>query len=102
MRPEEGTYLAHRQGNPLLGLLPREHAYFGLRREHRGLHGDSVRMRRNIVRQDQYRRLAPAHEVATKTEEAAKKAGEKIEKAAKDVREGWKEGEREDQAKGRK
>ena len=43
-----------------------------------------------------------AHEVATKTEEAAKKAGEKIEKAAKDVREGWKEGEREDQAKGRK
>jgi hypothetical protein len=43
-----------------------------------------------------------AHEVATKTEEAAKKAGEKIEKAAKEVREGWKEGEREDQAKGRK
>jgi hypothetical protein len=23
-------YLAHRQGNPLLGLLPREHAHFGL------------------------------------------------------------------------
>jgi len=49
MRPEEGTYLAHRQGNPLLGLLPREHAHFGLRREHRGLHGDGVRMRRDIA-----------------------------------------------------
>jgi len=43
--PEEGTYLAHRQGNPLLGLLPREHAHFGLWREHRGLHGDGVRER---------------------------------------------------------
>src|SRR2546422_996579 len=41
MCPEEGTYLAHRQGNPLLGLLPREYAHFGLWREHRGLHGDS-------------------------------------------------------------
>src|SRR5258706_5904184 len=29
MRPEEGTYLAHRQGNSFLGLLPREHAHFG-------------------------------------------------------------------------
>jgi hypothetical protein len=35
----EGTYLAHRQGNPLLGLLPREHAHFGLRSEHRALRG---------------------------------------------------------------
>src|SRR5713226_2402726 len=50
MRLQEGTYLAHRQGNPLLGLLPRENAYFGLRRKHRTLHGDSVRMRRDIVR----------------------------------------------------
>ena len=64
MRPEEGTYLAHRQGNPLLGLLPREHAHFGLRREHRGLHGDGVRMRRDIVRQDQDGRLALTHEIA--------------------------------------
>jgi uncharacterized protein with HEPN domain len=40
MRPKEGTYLADRQGNPLLGLLPRVHAQFGLRREHRALHGD--------------------------------------------------------------
>ena len=60
MRPEEGTYLAHRQGNPLLGLFPREHAHFGLRREHRGLHGDGVWMRGDIVGQDQYRRLAIA------------------------------------------
>ena len=64
MRPEEGTYLAHRQGNPLLGLLPREHAHFGLRREHRGLHRDSVRMRRDIVRQDQDGRLTITHEIA--------------------------------------
>jgi hypothetical protein len=50
MRPQEGTYLAHRQGNPFLGLLPREHAHFGLRRQHRGLHGDGVRMCRDIIR----------------------------------------------------
>ena len=64
MRPEERADLAHRQGNPLLGLLPRKHAHFGLRREHRGLHGDGVRMRRDIVRQDQHGRLAVAHEIA--------------------------------------
>src|SRR5262249_20292166 len=29
MRPEERTYMAHREGNPLLGLLPRVHANFG-------------------------------------------------------------------------
>src|SRR5438105_4520829 len=69
MRPEEGTYLAHRQGNPLLGLLPREHADFGLRREHRGLHGDDVRMRGDIVGQDQYGRLAIAHEIARHRED---------------------------------
>ena len=48
MRPEEGPYLVHRQGNPLLGLFPRENAHFGLRREHRGVHCDCVRMRRDI------------------------------------------------------
>src|SRR5882672_4197755 len=64
MCPEEGTYLAHRQGNPLLGLLPREHAHFGLRREHCALHGDGVWMRRDVIRQDQYGRLAIAHEIA--------------------------------------
>jgi hypothetical protein len=57
MRPEEGMYLAHRQGNPLLGFLPRVDAYFGIRREHRSLHGDGVGMRRDIIRQDQYGRL---------------------------------------------
>ena len=64
MRPEEGTYLAHRQRNPLLRLFPREHAHFCLRREHRGLHGNSVRMRQDIIRQDQYGRPAIAHEIA--------------------------------------
>ena len=70
MRPEEGTYLAHRQGNPLLGLLPREHAHFGLRREHRGLHRDGVRMCRDIVRQDQDGVLARAHKIARDREQA--------------------------------
>src|SRR5215831_7978230 len=46
VRPKEGTYLAHRQGNPFLRFLPWEHAHFRLRREHRGFHGDGVRMRR--------------------------------------------------------
>src|SRR5947207_11588586 len=64
IRPEEGTYLAHRQGNPLFGLLPRENTHLGLWREHRGLHGDGVGMPRDIVRQDQYGRLAAAHEIA--------------------------------------
>src|SRR5437763_17196726 len=64
MRPEKGTYLAYRQRYPLLGLLPRKHADFGLWREHRGLHRDGVWMRRNIIRQDQYRRLAVAAEIA--------------------------------------
>src|SRR5207248_2173401 len=64
MRPEKGTYLAYRQRYPLLGLLPRKHADFGLWREHRGLHRDGVWMRRNIIRQDQYRRLAVADEIA--------------------------------------
>src|SRR4029077_2985529 len=69
MSPEEGMYLAHRQGNPLLGLLPREHAHFGVWREHRSFHGDGVRMRRDIVRQDQYGRLAIAHEIACHRED---------------------------------
>ena len=64
MRAQERTDLAHRQRNSLLRLLPREHAHFRLRREHRGLHRDRIRMRRNIVRQDQHRRLATAHEIA--------------------------------------
>src|SRR5437667_3118630 len=64
MRPKEGTYLAYRYRNPLLGLLPRVHAHFGFRREHRGLHRNGIRMRRDIVRQDQYGRLAIAYEIA--------------------------------------
>src|SRR5262249_34284594 len=54
MSPKDGTYLAHRQGTPLLGLLPREDAHFGLQREHRGRDGDGIRMRRDFSRQDQY------------------------------------------------
>ena len=34
----------------------------GIRREKRRLHGDVVRVRRDVIRQDQYRRLAVAHE----------------------------------------
>ena len=64
MRPDEGTYLAHRQGNPLLGLLPGEDAHFRVWREHRGLHGHGVGMRRDIIRQDQYGRVAIVHEIA--------------------------------------
>src|SRR5512144_2148153 len=64
MRPEEGTYVAHRQGNPLFGFLPRENAHFGLWRKHRGLHGDGVGMGGDIVRQDQDGRLALAYEIA--------------------------------------
>jgi hypothetical protein len=52
VRFEEGMDLAHSQGNPLFGLLPRVDAHLGFRREHRALHGDGVRVRRNIVRQD--------------------------------------------------
>ncbi len=57
-------YLAHRYGNALFGLLPRVHAHFGLRRKHRALQGDGVRMRRDIVGQDQYGRLAISYEIA--------------------------------------
>ena len=49
---EEGTNLAHRQGDSLLGLFPGEHAHFGLWREHRAFHGGGVWVRGGIVRQD--------------------------------------------------
>src|SRR6516164_2316927 len=64
MRPEEGTYLAHCQGNPLFGLLPRKYTHFRLRREHGGLHGDRIWMCWYIIREDQYGRLAIADEIA--------------------------------------
>src|SRR5258708_18408775 len=64
MRFEEGVDLAHRQGNPLLRFLPGEHAHFRLRRQHRALHRDRVRMGRGIVRQDQNGCLATAQEIA--------------------------------------
>jgi len=40
-----------------------------------------------------------AHDIVNKTEKAAKKAEQDLEKAAKDVREGWKEADRKDQTK---
>jgi len=53
MRPEEVAHLAHRLGNQVLGLLPGVDAYFGLRREAHNLHGHGIRVRRDVVRQDQ-------------------------------------------------
>src|SRR5208282_1782498 len=64
MRLEEGMNLAHRQGNPLFGLFPGEDAHFGFRSEHRALDGDGVRVRGDIVGQDQDRVLATTHEIA--------------------------------------
>ena len=63
------TDLADRERNALLRLLPRKQADFGVRRQHRGLHGDRVGMRRDIVGQDQHRRLAIAHEIARHRED---------------------------------
>src|SRR5579872_2168210 len=64
MRLKEGMNLAHRQGDSLLRLFPREDAYFGFRREHRALHGDGVGVRGDLVRQDQNWVLATTHEIA--------------------------------------
>jgi hypothetical protein len=43
-----------------------------------------------------------AHDIANKTEKAAKKLEQDLEKAAKDVREGWKEGDRKEKEKQQK
>src|SRR5262245_31266089 len=64
MRLEEGMNLAHRQRDSFLGFLPREHAHFGLWREHRTLHGDGVRVRGDLVRKNQDWVLATTHEIA--------------------------------------
>src|ERR1051326_4577612 len=42
MRFEERTDLSYRHGDAPLRVFPREHARFGLRREHHTLHGDGV------------------------------------------------------------
>src|SRR5262245_5597900 len=63
MRLEEGMDLAHSQRNPLFRLFPGENAHFGFRCEHRALHGDVVRVRRNIVRQNQDGVLATSYEI---------------------------------------
>src|SRR4051812_2103802 len=64
VRAQERANLADGQRNPLLRLLPREHADLRIRREHRGFHRDGVRMRRDVVRENQDGCLARAHEVA--------------------------------------
>jgi len=43
-----------------------------------------------------------AHELAVETKEAAKKADRELNKAAKEVREGWKESQHEDRDKDKK
>jgi len=53
MGAEEGMDWAHRQGDAVLGLLPREHADFGFGREHGGFHGYGVWMRGDIIERDQ-------------------------------------------------
>jgi len=63
MSLEEGMDLAHCQGNPLLGLFPGEDANFSFRREHSALHGDGIRVRGDLVRQDQDWVLASTHEI---------------------------------------
>src|SRR5690242_13224077 len=45
MRLEEGTNLAHGDGNSLLGFLPRDTAHLGVWCEHRALHGDGIWVR---------------------------------------------------------
>jgi len=64
MRLQERMDLTHRQGNPLLGLLPRVHTHFCLRREHSAFHRHLIWVRRDIVRENQQRILALAHEIA--------------------------------------
>ena len=54
---EERTDLAHGQRNPFLRLLPREDADFSFRREH-PFHRDGVRMRRDVIWQNQHGILA--------------------------------------------
>ena len=44
---------AHGQRDAVLGPLPVEHADFGFGREHGGFHGYGVRMRGDIIGQDQ-------------------------------------------------
>ena len=61
MRPEEGADVAYRQRDLVLGVLPRVEAHLRVRRQMHRLHRDGVRVRRHVVRQDQDRRLAVAH-----------------------------------------
>src|SRR5262244_135340 len=61
---EEGADLPHRKRNPLLRLLPREHAHLRVWRQHRGLDRNRIRMSRDVVGQDQHRRSAVANKIA--------------------------------------
>src|SRR5882724_796958 len=64
VRPKEVAHLAHRLGNQALRLLPGVEAHVGLRGQTHDLHGYGVWVRRDVVRQDQYRCLARTHEIA--------------------------------------
>ena len=58
MRAKERMNLAYGQRNSLSGFFPRKHADLSPGREHGALHGDSVGVRRDFIRQDQNRVLA--------------------------------------------
>src|SRR5437899_3091321 len=64
VRAQEGADLAHRERHPLFRLLPRKQADFSVRRQQRAFHGDRVRMRGDVIGQDQDRRPALANEIA--------------------------------------
>src|SRR6516162_1979749 len=64
MGPEEGAHMAHRQRDLVRGRLPRIEAHLGVRREMHALHRHGVGVRRDVVRQHQYRRLTSAYEIA--------------------------------------
>ncbi len=55
--------MAHRLGNQVHGIFPGINTHFGLWREFDRLHGHGVRMRRDIIRQDQNRGLTVAHKI---------------------------------------
>src|SRR5437764_11610064 len=69
MRLEERLDLAHGNRNPLRRLLPRIQTDLGLRRQRRRFHRYRERMRRHIVRENEYWRLAALHEVTADGED---------------------------------
>src|ERR1700757_2337412 len=64
MRPQERMHLPDREWNPFLWFLPREYADLGIGGEHGGFHRDRVRMRWDVIRQNEHGGLTLTHEVA--------------------------------------